>query len=870
MSNPLDGIAKLPPIVIDHDELLGIPVHKRVAYVMKKYLSDGNIVEKTKVLQYFAEALIGVVESISNPVVKNYLGVFRNGISMFELNTIFTNLIKVEKNGIEYITKEEAMKEVIKENFFHTPMIFTWNDDNDAIRLIIQNIAKTPASIADKYNLKILAKEEIKETYSSEAIIVCEMNGDKFAISYEEYEAITGVCSRNKEDYAVYMPWEDGEDNSVPYTRCLQIINILNKMSIEVFCHRINPSINYVTIDKEGYQIHTKKEVYETIFNLDYDDLTQSMEYCLEHNKKRGIAMVGDPGLGKGGTPNEKILTPTGWTTYGTVKIGDLVIGKNGKSTTVNGVFPRGVLPIYKVSFNDGSSIKVDGEHLWNIQTHNMRNRNQGWKTLQTNQLIGMLHQRINIPIVDPVETTFEKTSKISPYLMGAILGDGSISNDTVSITKSESELFEILTHELFDGIIMKNNPNPKCLCYSFINKDYKPYTKNLIKEELIKLGVFGKKSIDKFIPNEFLFGSIQDRINLLQGLMDTDGTVDKKTGCASYSTSSKQLYDDFVYLIESLGGICKTSIKHPKYTYKGIKKEGHVSYIIGVSLPANISPFRLSAKKSIYTVNEKYLPYRKITSIEPCGTSEVICISVEAEDKLYVTEHCIVTHNTICIHKLINHFKNVPTFIVRNEALLDVSSIRKVFNLVRDMKAILVFDDFDGLEVQDKGSITNEFLHQMDVSGEFKGIIIATINDPSKVHYTLISRPERFDEVILMRYPEKHEEIEEIILNKLKHISETDETSIALIDKFKTEWGTELYNKFIATCAENKFSPARISSTIDYCLSHFQKLSSELLIKSSEIAIGFQKTSKMFSENGELKHSNKAKLNARKSDWID
>jgi len=523
MSNPLDGIAKLPPIVIDHDELLGIPVHKRVAYVMKKYLSDGNIVEKTKVLQYFAEALIGVVESISNPLVKNYLGVFRNGISMYELNTIFTNLIKVEKNGIEYITKEEAMKEVIKENFFHTPMIFTWNDDNDAIRLIIQNIAKTPASIADKYNLKILAKEEIKETYSSEAIIVCEMNGDKFAISYEEYEAITGVCSRNKEDYAVYMPWEDGEDNSVPYTRCLQIINILNKMSIEVFCHRINPSINYVTIDKEGYQIHTKKEVYETIFNLDYDDLTQSMEYCLEHNKKRGIAMVGDPGLGK-----------------------------------------------------------------------------------------------------------------------------------------------------------------------------------------------------------------------------------------------------------------------------------------------------------------------------------------------------------TICIHKLINHFKNVPTFIVRNEALLDVSSIRKVFNLVRDMKAILVFDDFDGLEVQDKGPITNEFLHQMDVSGEFKGIIIATINDPSKVHYTLISRPERFDEVILMRYPEKHEEIEEIILNKLKHISETDETSIALIDKFKTEWGTELYNKFIATCAENKFSPARISSTIDYCLSHFQKLSSELLIKSSEIAIGFQKTSKMFSENGELKHSNKAKLSARKSDWAD
>lgn len=497
MDNTLRNLTNLPPIVIDHDELLSIPKHRRVGYVLRKYLSGSNVLEKAKVVRYFTEAIIDILEGFSNPVLNRYLGVFKNGISLFELNTIFTNLIKVEEEDREYLSKKDTLQTVIKENFFKTDNIYIWDNSSDQVKLIIQNISKTPPEIAERYKLKILVKEEVNDIYSEEAIIVAELDGLPFAIHYDITDYISGYSSKNKEQFEFYVPWENNEDNSEPYSRCVKIISVLSKMAIEVFCHRIKPSINYVTIDKNGHQIHTKKEVDEKIRNIDYDDLKSSMRYCLDNNKKRGIAIVGDPGLGK-----------------------------------------------------------------------------------------------------------------------------------------------------------------------------------------------------------------------------------------------------------------------------------------------------------------------------------------------------------TLLIHKLINDFKDVPTFIVRNEALLDVESIRRVFNLVREMKAILVFDDFDGLDVQEKGPITNEFLHQMDVNGEFRGIIIATVNDPSKVHYTLIARPERFDEVLLMRYPSSKEEIEEICLNKLTHIGEE-----AYMDQEKDE----AYHKFINIAIDNKFSHARISSSIDYCMSHFHEITGEKLYQSSLIMLDFQKTAKMFSANGEL-----------------
>lgn len=92
------------------------------------------------------------------------------------------------------------------------------------------------------------------------------------------------------------------------------------------------------------------------------------------------------------------------------------------------------------------------------------------------------------------------------------------------------------------------------------------------------------------------MFASIKQRIRLLQGLMDTDGCCDKK-GSVSFSTSSEKLKNDFVALVQSLGGIAYITKKLPTYFYKGEKKTGKINYTIHINLPNNIRPFKLNRK---------------------------------------------------------------------------------------------------------------------------------------------------------------------------------------------------------------------------------------------------------------------------------
>jgi hypothetical protein len=143
-----------------------------------------------------------------------------------------------------------------------------------------------------------------------------------------------------------------------------------------------------------------------------------------------------------------------------------------------------------------------------------------------------------------------------------------------------------------------------------------------------------GLKSEHKFIPEEYKYALVSQRIVLLNGLLDTDGSCTNH-GVEFYS-SSKQLAYDVVELVQSLGGIAKIRMK----------KTTHLnSYIVRVNLPKGLEPFLLSRKKDKYKTSKVFSRY--ITNIEPIDDAETICISVDAPDNLYVTEHALVTHNT-------------------------------------------------------------------------------------------------------------------------------------------------------------------------------------------------------------------------------
>lgn len=359
-----------------------------------------------------------------------------------------------------------------------------------------------------------------------------------------------------------------------------------------------------------------------------------------------GRRFLGDkPGLGKGGTLSTRILTPTGWTTFAAIKVGDKVLGSDGMQHIVTGVFPRGKLEVFKVSFQDGSTVVCDDDHLWCVQTHNDRVNGKGYRVKSLHDIRTKITDRGGrrqhfIPMMSPAKFATAAQLPIDAYVLGVILGDGCISQRVISVSIANKELLRTFSAALPENVFLSGIEGS--IDYNVVSEPR--YAPNALVNAIRQLKLAGCTSDNKFIPKEYLLASIEDRINLLQGLMDTDGEIRLYDGHCEYSTVSKQLANDFVFLVQSLGGTAKTAVKQSTFTYKGLRKNGKPCYRISINLPSDIC----IARAKIYLPKEKYLPYRVMTSIESVGQEEVVCISVDAPDQCYITDNCIVTHNTL------------------------------------------------------------------------------------------------------------------------------------------------------------------------------------------------------------------------------
>lgn len=359
------------------------------------------------------------------------------------------------------------------------------------------------------------------------------------------------------------------------------------------------------------------------------------------------IMLRGLPASGKGQPKNSIIPTPNGDKKIGDLQVGDYVFGSNGKPTKVLGVFPRGVLPVYKVNFADGSELVVDGDHIWTFEGRkSRRNGEDGYvrynyttKELYANIALvspksrGMTKK--HLPIVAPLEYTDERVD-IDPYVLGLYLADGSCGDNGVPrITKKEPGVVEYML-QLADAPHNKHQYGKNTSYYTY------PKGGNKLWPYLQKTGLVSKKSSEKFIPEEMFYKSAEVRKRLLYGLMDGDGSIRKRTSksrIAVYSTTSERLKNDIIRLVCSLGGTTLASLRD-------INRRAYWE----IRIYTEFNPF-LATHEVEEWEKRKYRQntYRTIESIEKAGYDEVICIAVEAPDQLYVadTQHYIVTHNT-------------------------------------------------------------------------------------------------------------------------------------------------------------------------------------------------------------------------------
>jgi replicative DNA helicase len=373
-------------------------------------------------------------------------------------------------------------------------------------------------------------------------------------------------------------------------------------------------------------------------------------------------------GVGKAQPITEPVLTPNGWTEMGKLSLGDKIMGSDGKEQYVIGLYPQGQRPICKVEFTDNTFVYCDEEHLWNVNTLNMRTRkirnkgkniykpNLDYITMKTSDMVNDIKKRgrfnYRLPIVQPVE--FEhKDVPIDAYLLGLLLGDGCLTTINANISTKDDEIYDNIS-ELFEHTAFteyeRSDTKQKIKVIRF---------KSDISKRLKTLNLFGKKSDEKFIPKEYIFNSKNIRISLLQGLMDTDGYI-SKNGCVQITTTSKQLSDDIKEIVLSLGGTVRIKSKQPHYKKNDIKIECKTAYIVTISFANNIKPFRLKRKLVRYKERTKYIEQKYIKSIKYSHDEEAICIKVSNSDELYVTRDYVLTHNTTILTKIANNAFNL------------------------------------------------------------------------------------------------------------------------------------------------------------------------------------------------------------------
>jgi hypothetical protein len=516
----------------------------------------------------------------------------------------------------------------------------------------------------------------------------------------------------------------------------------------------------------------------------------------------------GEPGTGKAQPLDAKILTPNGWITMGEIKIGDEVLTPDGKISKVLGVFPQGEKDIYKITFKDGRSTEACGEHLWKV--FNGKKRKNQWSiidTLSIKKSLDLGNKRLKLDLVsDKINVNNNKEFIIDAYLMGVLLGDGSFKKFGVSVSSGDDEILDSVRAVLNEK---HNLIFDKKYDYSITRIEGKGYKgigfENEYVSEVSKLGLTLKKSNTKFIPEKYKNGSLEQKYSLIQGLMDTDGTVDK-SGHLSYSTTSYELAKDLQELIWSIGGICKLTNKQTSYTYKGVKKLGLPSYTLSIRYKEPKKLFRLSRKLDLISPNYQYSEDLKntISSIEFIGSKEAQCIMIDDKNHLYITDDYIVTHNTESIREIIRKLTPKVTFVIPDFSTTDDLTIILESCEIFD-NAVIIMDDIDlFLGSRDRGSYTmllGQFLSFFDGVKKRKISLLASTNDKGLVDKAA-ERPGRFNMTLDYTFLTEDQIIKvcEIHLPKEYQIPEVYEALTGSISGKKAK----ITGAFIANLADN------------------------------------------------------------------
>lgn len=343
---------------------------------------------------------------------------------------------------------------------------------------------------------------------------------------------------------------------------------------------------------------------------------------------------------------SEEVLTPTGFVTMGSLKVGDYVMNPNGQPVRIGDIVEQGVQEVYEVEFQDGRVVRCGANHLWatcrNGKKFYIMPTKEYAKRKLTQGSIGKEYYPYKVPKLNPLRFE-ERTVTVDPYVLGVLLGDGYICGTRVQFTTNDQFIVEELSRRLPDYTIKKDQWAEFKYTILSNKKGY-----NELNRQLKDLGV-KVKSYDKFIPENYKFSSVENRLELVRGLMDTDGSI--TNGAATFVSTSEKLIDDLIFVLRSLGIRVRKSKKiEGKIGVEfnnGYKSDTLPHWELCITTEEDI--FKLPRKLEKIRKNRKY-NYNEIgiKAIRATGQYEQQrCLCIDNENHLYITKDFIPTHNS-------------------------------------------------------------------------------------------------------------------------------------------------------------------------------------------------------------------------------
>lgn len=339
-----------------------------------------------------------------------------------------------------------------------------------------------------------------------------------------------------------------------------------------------------------------------------------------------GVVRVADI---KGLSLDTPIPTPSGWTTMGEIAVGDEVFDRHGQPCRVVLKSDPKQIGTYRISFDDGATITCDAEHIWITETGYGANAVLTPKSIDEIRATftkgGQRHHRV--PVAGPLQLP-DVDLPVDPYLLGCWLGDGAVRGGTITKGRDLFDILESDGHTLGVEQVDKRN--------GIVTRSVGGLQRALRLAGLLH---------NKHVPGIYLRAGTEQRLRLLQGLMDTDGTWNKPRRSATFTTTDKRLAIDVEELILSLGQRCNLGTVQATGFGKTVTAY-HVNFT-----PVGMNPFRLPRKADQAAASTKptnRASRRVMVGCRPGPDVLTACIAVDSPDNTYLCgREMVPTHNT-------------------------------------------------------------------------------------------------------------------------------------------------------------------------------------------------------------------------------